>query len=342
MTKPWFPEWALAEPAQLQAVSSDQDAEGARAALLLTLSLAAWGSLIIPVIVDMRVKVDSFLLPLLLIPYCSLPWLYARWRQMRRIEAAIELLVLAMLVTFPVLIFSYSAMHLGFALVDEQLTAWDAALGFDALQFLQWLDRRPLLAEALRISYGSFFPQLLLLPVLLCARGQVERAYQMVLALLLLGIIGASTCLFFPAVGLYVYNDIPPNNYQHISQQLGYFHLQLNAARLDPEFALDLSQAAGIVAFPSGHAGAAVLCAAAAWRLRWLRWPFLLLNLGMFVSAIPQGAHYLVDLLAGAVAAAAAIRLSGELSLRMRPKLLSSVAPFSAPALPPRESQLPT
>ncbi|HEX8468455.1 MAG TPA: phosphatase PAP2 family protein [Allosphingosinicella sp.] len=327
MTKPWFPErTSTASAAPLPApVASDPRVESARAALLAALLLSICSAMILPPMLGMAVKTASFLPPLMLIPYCVGPWFYARFRRMPRIAAGIELFVLAMLVSLPVLVFSYSAMHVGYPLADGRLAAWDAALGFDALAFIGWLDRQPMLAAVLHISYSSFFPQLLLLPALLCGSGEIERAYRMILGLLLLGIIGASTCIFFPAVGVYVHNNIPPDAYHHVFQKLGYFHIQLDAARLDPAFVLDLATAQGIVAFPSGHAGAAVLCAWAAWGLRRLRWPFLALNIGMFVSAIPQGAHYLVDLMAGTVVALLSIRIASIVAGR-KPALLAAAA----------------
>ncbi len=64
-------------------------------------------------------------------------------------------------------------------------------------------------------------------------------------------------------------------------------------------FVLDLDQAAGILTFPSVHAGVAALCAWAAWNSPLLRYPVLALNGAMAVSAITHGSHYLMDVIAG-------------------------------------------
>jgi membrane-associated phospholipid phosphatase len=64
------------------------------------------------------------------------------------------------------------------------------------------------------------------------------------------------------------------------------------------------------VSFPSYHAVAAVLLSWAAWPIKKLRWPILLLNLCMSFSALIIGAHYLVDLIGGAVIAVVSIALA--------------------------------
>jgi membrane-associated phospholipid phosphatase len=72
--------------------------------------------------------------------------------------------------------------------------------------------------------------------------------------------------------------------------------------------------ASGIVTMPSGHAAGAFLCAWAAWDMKLLRIPLLLLNVLMAVAAISHGGHYLVDILAGGMVAALSIALASYIS----------------------------
>ncbi|WJH40368.1 phosphatase PAP2 family protein [Aliirhizobium terrae] len=71
-----------------------------------------------------------------------------------------------------------------------------------------------------------------------------------------------------------------------------------------------LDRAAGIVTFPSVHAAVAVLCIWATWNSRWLRYPFLFLNLAMIVSVVTHGSHYFVDAPAGIVLCLVCIKLA--------------------------------
>ena len=72
---------------------------------------------------------------------------------------------------------------------------------------------------------------------------------------------------------------------------------------------LELSSMGGIVTFPSFHAAMAILFVWAVWPIRWARIPMLAANGLMWVSAIPIGGHYLVDLLGGSLIAVASILL---------------------------------
>jgi membrane-associated phospholipid phosphatase len=86
----------------------------------------------------------------------------------------------------------------------------------------------------------------------------------------------------------------------NINIHYGYFFLgQFEAVRSDPHFVLSMEQVAGIITFPSVHAAVAGLCIWAAWSVPYLRYPMLILNLSMAVSAISHGSHYFVDVPAG-------------------------------------------
>ena len=317
--KPWFPpeKVALAEPPAML----DRNAAATRTCLFVTSLIAAVAAILLPQLVGMRVNGLSFVAPFTLVPSAAVLWTWATWRRRPRVRAATELALMPLLLSLPVLVFSYAAMHAGFPLQDARLEAWDSALGFNALHAVGWLNRHPALAQALACSYVSFFPQMLLLPLVLVIANRLERAYAATFVVLLLGVIGSAASVFFPAVGFYVHHGIRDGAFPHVAQSLGYFHVQLDAVRSDPSFVLDVAHAKGIVSFPSGHAAIAVLCAWAAWPLRRARWPFVALNAAMIVSTIPQGAHYLVDVIAGVSIAIASILIATRL-----PRALSAGA----------------
>jgi membrane-associated phospholipid phosphatase len=304
--KPWFAPIPETRVELAPAMLTPREAS-TRACLFAAALLAVAAASLLPPMVGMKVKAASFLPPLALLPSVAILWAWASWRHRPRARAAAELVLAPLLLSLPVLVFTYASMHSSLPLQDSRLEAWDSAIGFRALDFLAWLNGHPAFANLLALSYGSFFPQMIAVPLLLTLTGRIERAYAMALCVLLLGVIGASVCHFFPAVGVYAHHGIRPGAYPHIFQNLGYFHVQLEAVRGDPTFVLDVAHAQGIVAFPSGHAAIAMLCAWAMWDVKWARWPFLALNACMFVSALPQGAHYLVDLIAGAAMAGVAI-----------------------------------
>jgi membrane-associated phospholipid phosphatase len=59
-----------------------------------------------------------------------------------------------------------------------------------------------------------------------------------------------------------------------------------------------------VITFPSLHAALAMIITAAVWPVRFLRWPIVVLNAAMLVATPVDGAHYLIDVLAGIAVAA--------------------------------------
>jgi len=80
------------------------------------------------------------------------------------------------------------------------------------------------------------------------------------------------------------------------------------AARRDGSFRLLMARGAeGIITFPSLHAGLTVIVIVALWPVRVLRWIGAVFNPLMLVATPIDGAHYLTDILAGIVVAAASL-----------------------------------
>jgi len=73
---------------------------------------------------------------------------------------------------------------------------------------------------------------------------------------------------------------------------------------------VDLGALRGIVCTPSFHTTSALLYIAAAWRVRVLRVPLIVLNCAMLLSTPVEGTHYLADMLGGALVAAIALVLT--------------------------------
>jgi membrane-associated phospholipid phosphatase len=233
-------------------------------------------------------------------------------------------------------VFSYAAMRVGAPLADDTLRAWDAALGFDWLACVRFVDRSHTMATALSVGYSSFVFQLLLLPGLLCAVRLPERAYRLILGYLILCTLSAIVGSGFPAEAAYVAHGLEAEALRHVDGHFGRLFLDsFRAARAAGPFTLRFGDVAGIVTFPSVHAGVAALCAWAAWPSRPLRALFLPLNLLMAASAITNGAHYLVDVIAGGAVAFVTVAMVRRASTAVaRPRRVVTATP------PPRLTQI--
>ena len=89
----------------------------------------------------------------------------------------------------------------------------------------------------------------------------------------------------------------------------------------------------GLIAFPSYHTANAILFVWALWPLRLLRPVMLALNALLIASTPLAGAHYLVDLIGGALVAAGAIFLTSRLT-RSSPATAPSPMTGEADGLP--------
>jgi len=284
------------------------DIEATRKTLFGAATVALVAMLALPPLTGFSVDIVSFLPTFVLAAVLAAFLPYARWRKLDAMVPALESMALGMALTAPVIVLTYVAMRLNFPLADGLLIRMDEALGLDWPAFIHLIDRSPLVADALFYFYMAFGPQLILLPALLCAVGLPLRAYQVTLGWLIIGVTASIVTTAFPSVAAYAGHGITARDLDHINIWLGTGCLEsFVAVREQAHFTLGISNASGIVSFPSIHAGAAVLCAWAAWPSRLLRYPILALNILMGLAAIPYGAHYFVDIIAGILVALVAI-----------------------------------
>jgi membrane-associated phospholipid phosphatase len=227
----------------------------------------------------------------------------------------VEAIGLGFVLTALVVISTYLAALPALPLADEHLARLDRTIGFDWIGFVRAVDAWPWLAQGLGLAYKSIAFQLIGIPLLLAALGQPARAYRFVTSYALVGLSASLVSIWFPAVGAFPFYDVAPEHLDNINIHFGYFFLdQFDAVRNNPQFIFSLNDVAGIVTFPSVHAAVAALCVWGAWSVRYLRYQMLLLNVGMAISAVSHGSHYLVDVPAGIFLAIVCIRLTVRLS----------------------------
>lgn len=247
------------------------------------------------------------------IPAVTLP--YITWRGLDELTPAVEVTCLAMAFLPAFIVCTFVAMRTALPLQDVLLADLDRALGLDWPAYVRFVDHSMVASQVLRSAYESAFFQLTFVPLLLCACGLPGRAYRLVGCYGLLVAISSIIAVFFPSVSAYGGYRFDGSTLANVDSQNGYFFLQsFNAIRSEHDFVLSASTAAGIITFPSIHAGVAALLAWAAWPSRLLRYPIGGLNVLMAIGAITHGAHYFVDIFAGFAIAAVAVFCSKMLA----------------------------
>ena len=179
---------------------------------------------------------------------------------------------------------------------------------------LQWFSARPVVNKLAYYCYAALIPQQFLAFVLLPLLGRIERAQTLMLAVALGLLVTHGLGYFVPAVGAYPYYDITPAEHPGVSLYLGGSCAPEVAALRSGEL-IDLTQRrlVGLMAFPSFHAMSAVLVAWAFWSVPYLRWPALMLNVGMVLATPLHGSHYMCETVAGVLLAYPCLMLARRL-----------------------------
>jgi membrane-associated phospholipid phosphatase len=235
---------------------------------------------------------------------------YCRYRQMRECQPVVEVTLLFLLLNFALLPITYVAVRFNLPIADPWLAQVDDLLGFSWKGYVDFVDRSPLISAGLLLAYVSFGVQLICLPAYFALADNASRAFAMVFAYGIVGIVAAVISIWFPSYGAlhhygYTQADFLNVNTHFMTSFLEQFHL----ARSSESMTMSFQEAEGLLTFPSVHAAVAALCAWAAWGSRYLRYPFLLLNVAMAASTISHGGHFAIDAPAGMLLAVLAIVL---------------------------------
>ena len=216
-------------------------------------------------------------------------------------------------------IFSYFAFATSLPLRDAWFIAADRFLGFDWLAYLGFVNQRPWLNTIFNSAYHSLMLQIYGLIVLLCLTAQYTRLYHFILSSIGCALVCIALAALLPSLGAYAFLGI-------VDQSMGYVHLQdVMGMREGTLKHLPMSQVKGIITFPSFHSSLALLFMWGYWGIRWLRWPFMALNIVMLLSVPATGGHYLVDVIAGVAIAAIIIFLVKKIT---RYKITSDVKTY--------------
>lgn len=199
----------------------------------------------------------------------------------------------------------------GGPLVDHTLANIDEAVGF------HWPDyvRATLpYSQSLTLAYRSFAWQPLLLVVSLVMAGQSLRMWTLILATIIASALTAVTFLFTPAEGVFNYYGVQLSDVVKIGSYT--FDQALNYFRDGGRY-ISPKVMTGLVSFPSYHTAESLMFVWAGLTVPYLRWPLVALNVIVLASVPVIGAHYLTDMVGGAVVAMLSIITAKWVMTRM-------------------------
>ena len=200
---------------------------------------------------------------------------------------------------------SYIAATAGFPVQDAALEAIDRHLGIDWAQLMTFVSLRPGLQLALSLAYSSFALQTLTTVLVLGVAGQLTRLSSFIGAFVATTLVIIAISAVCPAAGPWLFLEIQPasaNGFLPASSSSWPVFLGLRDGTLHAVYGI---RSEGIITFPSLHAALGVLFPAALWRVKGVRWFALGLNILLVLATPAYGSHYVIDVIAGILIAAA-------------------------------------
>lgn len=253
----------------------------------------------------------------------SIGWIYRHRRPDVRIATAMT--GVAQLVAFSSVgaALSYILAAGNRPLWDATFMAWDQALSLDWRAYLAVINARPTLGWWLGVAYLSIMPQLIVAVAALALTGRVVACQTFVATFLVCAFFVILVSGAMPALSIIPHLGFGPQDYSNLNPAAAYGHVSDVLSLRDGTLrTLHIDRLEGIIAFPSLHAGLAVILAGALWSIPWLRWPGLVSNTAMLAATPIHGSHYFVDVFAGLAAAGASYLFVRRVGRSARPDVM--------------------
>jgi len=205
---------------------------------------------------------------------------------------------------------AYALQRFAFPLEDEFLRRADLALGFNWVDFVRWVDQHISIQRLLHFAYDTISIQIALPLVVLAFSQRREDVRVYLLAFTIAFIVTIFISALMPAAGPVVFVDRTSFAILKFTGATPVDHLALLRAA-GPLIFTD--PPGGIATFPSFHTTVAVLTPLTLRRHHRIFIVLLVLDTAMLGGTLTEGAHYFVDVLAGAAVAFLAHALASRM-----------------------------
>jgi hypothetical protein len=257
------------------------------------------------------VRVASLLLPVSAVLLCLGGSLfYTKVRPDRRL--AVAMAGTAFILTFGATagVLTYPAAAIGGALQDQWFMGFERALGINWPGLASRMTAYPALNLVWTFAYMSSLPQIAVTVLVLGFASRHER-----LAAYLTLILATLLCILVlfvlaPALGPIPSYAIDGDLYRRLGEGGKSFLADFLALRSGRFATFDLAKLEGIITFPSFHCALAILTGWALAPMRRIGAAAIVLNGLVILSTVPQGGHYIADILAGSLITVVALAIA--------------------------------
>ncbi|MGN6571156.1 MAG: phosphatase PAP2 family protein [Pseudolabrys sp.] len=251
-----------------------------------------------------------------------------------RIVQAVQLFLYGFLYLVTICLFgvlaAYALQRMGFPLRDDLLNRLDLALGFDWPAYAHWVGRHEQVQKVFYFAYNTISLQIALPLVVLAFANRTAELRTYLLAFTIAFATTIVISALMPACGPIVFIDPKDFGFLHFSGATPVEQLM----RLRQPGAFVMTDApGGIATFPSFHSTVALLTPLALRRFPRILAALLVVDALMLGATLTEGAHYLVDVLAGSAMAFAGYALAARIiAWEDRPRQIAAPA-AAEPAL---------
>ena len=235
-------------------------------------------------------------------------------------------------------LFSYLVTSLGLPTIDETLVAVDAAIGFDWMAYVGFVNARPWLGDLSTLFYLSSLPLIALAVAVLPLIGKADRAEEMLMTVMIGALVAILVSGLLPASGALAYYRPPAEFYLQngplvdLAYKQTFFDLRAGAPVL-----FSLAEPKGLIAFPSYHVALGAILMLSLRDMPRFLVPVILINGTMILTTPIDGGHHMIDGLAGLVLGLVSFRLSLWVRGRIARHEASAAAGAAIPAPVPAE-----
>jgi len=187
---------------------------------------------------------------------------------------------------------------------DPALERADQLLRFDWVSWYDFVAAHPLLQAAETLAYRSIFVTPVILLGYFALSGRRAEARLFIASFWLAALMTLVLFMLAPAQGPLAYLWHGPIPYMPDSAL--YQAQIIPLLRTHALHSIAVTSLHGLVCAPSFHTVSAILYCIAAWPVRRLRWPILIINAAMLLATPVEGTHYLTDMIVGTLVALAA------------------------------------
>jgi hypothetical protein len=291
-------------------------------ALLAIIGVLAYGTL---AAMGVTVVVRSLLVPLSTAGLClGASLFYRRIRPDERLSISMAGTAFLLVFAATAGALTYPAAAIGRPLRDDMFIAFEHAFGINWPDLAAHLTALPALNVVWAIAYISSLPQIAVAVLVLGLTGRRERLCAYLTLVLMTLIATISLFVVAPAIGPIPSFGIGGDLYARLGEGGKTFLPDFLALRGGQFTTFDLGRMEGIVTFPSFHTVLAVLTGWALAPIRRIGIAAMGLNGLVIVSTVPQGGHYLADIVAGSLIAALAIGAWSRMA--SGPKMIPALA----------------